>query len=191
MINVSNGFTLVFFAHYFYCLTIYCNTYFSSSWNMSFMVPRIHVNCKKLAYFGRKYVMMWYFDLSTGGNIASFYTSFQSKLISYYLYFSSFQIARLNDSLAGCPRLKVLRVEENCLDLTAFTLPIMRDSQISTFAVEGNLFEMKKFHHLEGYEQFMERYTAAKKKIRWDQMEIIQKWTVIQIIFVYHEMIFF
>lgn len=62
------------------------------------------------------------------------------------------QVSRLPESLADCPRLKVLRLEENCLDVTAFTPRIMRDSQISLFAVEGNVFDMKTFHNVEGYE---------------------------------------
>ncbi|PVD32321.1 hypothetical protein C0Q70_07754 [Pomacea canaliculata] len=74
------------------------------------------------------------------------------------------QVSRLPESLADCPRLKVLRLEENCLDVTAFTPRIMRDSQISLFAVEGNVFDMKTFHNVEGYEAYMERFTATKKK---------------------------
>ena len=67
--------------------------------------------------------------------------------------FVYFQISSLSEAVAEAPRLKVLRLEENCLEITAFTPKIMKDSQISLFAVEGNLFEMKNFHHLEGYDQ--------------------------------------
>ena len=65
----------------------------------------------------------------------------------------NFQISRLSEAVAECPRLKVLRVEENCLEITALTPKILKDSNISTLALEGNLFEMKKFHNIEGYEE--------------------------------------
>ncbi|XP_064601522.1 leucine-rich repeat-containing protein 57-like [Liolophura sinensis] len=74
------------------------------------------------------------------------------------------QISSLPESIADCPRLKVLRVEENCLEVTAFTPKIMRDSQIALLAVEGNVFDLKAFHNLEGYDDYMERFTATKKK---------------------------
>ncbi|XP_013782646.1 leucine-rich repeat-containing protein 57-like [Limulus polyphemus] len=75
------------------------------------------------------------------------------------------QISLLSEAIADCPRLKVLRVEENCLPLSAVSGRILTDSQISLLAVDGNLFEMKEFHGLEGYEKYMERYTATKKKM--------------------------
>lgn len=52
-----------------------------------------------------------------------------------------------------CPHLKVLRLEENCLELTSIPLAILRDSQVSLFSVEGNLFEVKKLRDLEGYDK--------------------------------------
>lgn len=77
------------------------------------------------------------------------------------------QISSLSDKLADCPRLKTLRIEENCLQLEAIHKRILTDSKISVLAVEGNLFEMKKFPDLDGYDQYMERYTAVKKKMFW------------------------
>jgi len=76
------------------------------------------------------------------------------------------QIGKLSAQIADCPRLKVLRLEENCLTLTAFTPQILRDSKISLLAVEGNVFDNKSFQALEGYEQYMERYTSTKKKFQ-------------------------
>jgi len=75
------------------------------------------------------------------------------------------QITTLSDSIAQCPRLKVLRLEENCLPIEAITEKILNDSHISLLAVEGNLFEMKDLHNCVGYEAYMERYTATKKKM--------------------------
>ncbi|KAI8788690.1 leucine-rich repeat-containing protein 57-like isoform X1 [Biomphalaria glabrata] len=74
------------------------------------------------------------------------------------------QITKLPESIAKCPRLKVLRLEENCLEISAFTPEIMKTSKISLFAVEGNMFDMKLFHQLDGYDEYMERFTATKKK---------------------------
>lgn len=74
------------------------------------------------------------------------------------------QVSTLPEGLAECPRLKVLRLEENCLDITAFTPNIMKNSQVALFAIEGNVFDMKQFYNLTGYEEYMQRYTATKKK---------------------------
>ncbi|XP_060071255.1 leucine-rich repeat-containing protein 57-like [Ylistrum balloti] len=74
------------------------------------------------------------------------------------------QISGLPESLTSCPRLKVLRVEENCLEISAFSPRIMKESNIALLAVEGNVFDMKAFNNLDGYDEYMERYTATKKK---------------------------
>lgn len=52
-----------------------------------------------------------------------------------------------------CPRLKVLRLEENCLELSSIPLSILKDSQVSLFSVEGNLFEVKNLRDLDGYDK--------------------------------------
>jgi len=75
------------------------------------------------------------------------------------------QISSLSEAVIECPRLKILRLEENCLPLIALTPRILSDSSISVLAVDGNLFEMKALHQADGYEQYMERYTATKKKM--------------------------
>ncbi|XP_072163778.1 leucine-rich repeat-containing protein 57-like [Diadema setosum] len=75
------------------------------------------------------------------------------------------QISTISESIADCPRLKVLRLEENCLQLMAVPSKILTNSNVSLLALDGNLFEMKNFQELEGYETYMERYTAAKKKM--------------------------
>ena len=63
------------------------------------------------------------------------------------------QIASLPDSLARCTRLKVLRIEENCLPLEAVTPQLLKESSISLLAVEGNLFDIKQLRETEGYDQ--------------------------------------
>lgn len=75
------------------------------------------------------------------------------------------RISSISDNIADCPRLKTLRLEENCLQLTSIPQRLLVDSTISLLTLEGNLFEMKTFADLEGYESYMERYTAVKKKM--------------------------
>jgi len=57
-----------------------------------------------------------------------------------------------------------VRLEENCLQIPTI-IPLLRDSAISLLALEGNLFDMKDLAHADGYEQYMDRYTAVKKKM--------------------------
>ncbi|KAM4625643.1 leucine-rich repeat-containing protein 57 [Polymixia lowei] len=74
------------------------------------------------------------------------------------------QISVLSEEVSRCPRLKVLRLEENCLDLSSIPLSILSESQVSLLSVEGNLFEVKDMRDLDGYDKYMERFTATKKK---------------------------
>jgi Leucine-rich repeat (LRR) protein len=75
------------------------------------------------------------------------------------------QVSNLSEDIADCPRLKTLRLEENCLQLDAICPRILTDSKISILALDGNLFDMKSFAEAEGYDKYMERYTAVKKKM--------------------------
>lgn len=75
------------------------------------------------------------------------------------------QLSRLSDDLALCSKLKVLRLEENCLPLGELSRKILPESSVSLLAVEGNLFDLKQFHDDPGYDKYMERYTATKKKM--------------------------
>ncbi|XP_045606614.1 LOW QUALITY PROTEIN: leucine-rich repeat-containing protein 57-like [Procambarus clarkii] len=75
------------------------------------------------------------------------------------------QISTISPSVAVCPRLKTLRLEENCLTLTSLPVELLVDSQVSLLCVDGNLFKMKEFEEVEGYAKYMERYTAVKKKM--------------------------
>lgn len=75
------------------------------------------------------------------------------------------QISCLSEEIADAPRLKTLRIEENCLQANAFTPRILKESKISNLSVDGNLFNSKQFTDLDGYDTYMERYTAVKKKM--------------------------
>lgn len=75
------------------------------------------------------------------------------------------QISHISSQIAECPRLKTLRLEENCLQLSAIPTRILSESKISNLAVDGNLFEAKQLSDLQGYDMYMERFTAVKKKL--------------------------
>ena len=64
-------------------------------------------------------------------------------------------------NIAGT-RLKVLRVEENCL--SEISSEILKNSKISTLYFDGNLFDKKKIENTEGYEEYSKRYTQSKQK---------------------------
>ncbi|KAG5857171.1 leucine-rich repeat-containing protein 57 [Anguilla rostrata] len=74
------------------------------------------------------------------------------------------QISAVSAEVSRCPRLKVLRLQENCLELSSIPVSILTESQVSLLSLEGNLFEVKNVRDMEGYEQYMERFTATKKK---------------------------
>ena len=75
------------------------------------------------------------------------------------------KLKRLNDSLAQCPKLKILRLDNNMLDVTAITKPLLADSKICLLSVENNLFTLKHLQERDGYEQYSERYTSTKRKL--------------------------
>jgi len=75
------------------------------------------------------------------------------------------QISSLSASIAKCPRLKTLRLEENCLALDAVPSQLFTESSVSLLSVEGNLFDAKSLDSVPGYEKYMERYTAVKRKL--------------------------
>lgn len=75
------------------------------------------------------------------------------------------QITSLAEDIADCTKLKTLRLEENCLQAAAIPTRILKQSVISTFLVDGNLFNNKQFTELDGYEEYQQRYTAVKKKM--------------------------
>ncbi|KAF0307648.1 Leucine-rich repeat-containing protein 57 [Amphibalanus amphitrite] len=75
------------------------------------------------------------------------------------------QINRVSAELADCERLKILRLESNCLSLDEFPARLLADSHVSLLALDGNVFEVKQLAELDGYDKYMERYTATKKKM--------------------------
>jgi len=77
------------------------------------------------------------------------------------------QISSLSSSLAECPRLKTLRLEENCLALDALPNDLLTKSTVSTLCLAGNMFSEKQLSDLEGYPIYLTRYTAVRRKLDW------------------------
>jgi Leucine-rich repeat (LRR) protein len=75
------------------------------------------------------------------------------------------QISSIAVSLAECPKLKTLRIEENCLALNSIPTELLSKSKISSFHWAGNLFDERQLSELEGYSHYMERYTAVRRKL--------------------------
>ncbi|KAL3993676.1 Leucine rich repeat family protein [Acanthocheilonema viteae] len=68
-------------------------------------------------------------------------------------------------NLMHCEALRILRVEENCLNKTDFISDFLINSNVSLIAYAGNLFQDKDFQNLPGYEEYQNRYTATKRKM--------------------------
>ena len=75
------------------------------------------------------------------------------------------QVSALPESIADCSKLKTLRLEENCLSLDAIPTKLLSDSKVSTLQLAGNMFDEKKLAGMEGYEKYMERFTAVRRKL--------------------------
>ncbi|XP_048006190.1 leucine-rich repeat-containing protein 57-like [Leguminivora glycinivorella] len=88
-----------------------------------------------------------------------------SQLYAAELNLSQNEISAISEDLHQAPRLKILRLEENCLSLDAIRPSLLRDSKIHTINLDGNLFESKQLASMEGYNEYIERYTAMKKKM--------------------------
>ncbi|XP_026764154.2 leucine-rich repeat-containing protein 57 [Galleria mellonella] len=88
-----------------------------------------------------------------------------SEFHAMELNLSQNEISIISEDLHQAPRLKILRLEENCLSLDAIQPSLLRDSKIHTINLDGNLFEAKQLASVEGYNEYTERYTAMKKKM--------------------------
>ena len=62
-------------------------------------------------------------------------------------------ISVLPAALAKCKRLKVLRVEENSLELGGLPDVILTESNISLLYLDGNLFNSRELQQLPQYEK--------------------------------------
>jgi Leucine-rich repeat (LRR) protein len=74
------------------------------------------------------------------------------------------QIKFISNNISKCQRLKVLRLDQNLLELKSIPKSLLEDSNVSLLAFDGNLFTQKQFQEVDGYEKYMDRYTATKRK---------------------------
>jgi len=75
------------------------------------------------------------------------------------------QVSLIAPEVSQCARLRTLRLEENCLTLDSIPTSLLAESKVSLLAVEGNLFDVKKLNQVQGYDEYMSRYTAVKRKL--------------------------
>lgn len=136
--------------------------------SLSLLVNLKHVNLSgnQLKDFPVLFCGLKHLDvLDVSNNLIESVPSDVSTLRATEVNLNQNRVSFLASDIADCPRLKTLRLEENCLQLTAIPGRLLTDSKVSLLTLEGNLFEMKSFTNLEGYDTYMERYTAVKKKM--------------------------
>uniref|UniRef100_A0AAR2JS40 Leucine-rich repeat-containing protein 57 n=1 Tax=Pygocentrus nattereri TaxID=42514 RepID=A0AAR2JS40_PYGNA len=83
------------------------------------------------------------------------------------------QISALSPEVSRSPRLKVLRLEENCLELHSIPTSILTNSSVSLLSLEGNLFEVKKLRDLDGYDKVREGGSVEVHQFFWRQMSFL------------------
>ena len=87
------------------------------------------------------------------------------KLEATELILTCNQISVLAPEISNCPRLKTLRLDENCLSLESIPTSLLADSNVSLLTVEGNRFDVKRLKYCEGFDKYEERFAAVKKKL--------------------------
>jgi Leucine-rich repeat (LRR) protein len=75
------------------------------------------------------------------------------KLNAIELNLNENRIKSISEMLAKCPRLKVVRLEQNLLELRAIPAKLLAESNVSLLNFEGNLFTQKQFEQAEGFEK--------------------------------------
>ncbi len=63
------------------------------------------------------------------------------------------RIGVIPENLSKCQRLKVLRLEENCVEVMGVPPSVLRDSKISLLCLEGNPLLMRELQEIPEYEQ--------------------------------------
>lgn len=75
------------------------------------------------------------------------------------------QLQKLPAKLNEWPRLKLLRVQHNRIPIEGIPSVLLSDSQLHLIDLEGNPLQTKEFQQLDGHDVYMERFTAARKKM--------------------------
>jgi Leucine-rich repeat (LRR) protein len=70
----------------------------------------------------------------------------------------------ISEKISKCSRLKVLRLEQNLIELNNVPKSLLVESKVSLLNIDGNLFTAKQFEQLDGYDKYIERYTATRRK---------------------------
>lgn len=101
------------------------------------------------------------------------------KLNCIELNLNENQVSYISPKLAQCPRLKVLRLEQNNLHLQAIPTSLLADSKVSLLSLDGNVFTPKQFESLEGYEKvkkiqrrMLDYFLLVPKQIRDHNFQI-------------------
>lgn len=75
------------------------------------------------------------------------------KLNALEINLSGNSLTSLPGALSRCRNLRVLRLEENCLQVAGLPPEMFGESNISLLCLEGNLIQMKELQQVPGYEQ--------------------------------------
>jgi len=103
--------------------------------------------------------------LDLSGNTLTCLPAQVSSLTATELNLDRNQVSEIHEDIHKCPRLRTLRLEENCLTLAAIPHALLADSVVSLLSVSGNLFSHKELQETDGYDAYIERYTNTKKKL--------------------------
>jgi len=88
-----------------------------------------------------------------------------SRLEATELVLNCNQISQIAPEISKCPKLKTLRLEENCLTIDSIPTTLLADSKVSLLALDGNLFDVTKLNGRDGHDKYMERFTAVRRKL--------------------------
>lgn len=75
------------------------------------------------------------------------------------------RLNKLNEAFANCQRLKILRLDNNQIELTSIPKRVLADSKICLLSLENNPFTLKQLQALDGYDEYSQRYTSTKRKM--------------------------
>jgi len=88
-----------------------------------------------------------------------------AELKTHELILNRNQIARIPAELGKAVNLKVLRIEENCVDKSGLPAELLRDSKLVLIAFDGNVLTQRQFQGIAGHDQYSARFTATKMKM--------------------------
>ncbi|CAD0195569.1 unnamed protein product [Chrysodeixis includens] len=129
-------------------------------------LKQVYLNNNRLKEFPMQLLGLHNLDvLEISNNKITEIPNGMSELYAAELNLSQNEISSISEDLHLAPRLKILRLEENCLSLEAIRPSLLRDSKMHTINLDGNLFEAKQLISMEGFNEYTERYTAMKKKM--------------------------